>query len=164
MWNSAGGAGHAHVLMMTSARMRSGLDKRIAQAGRTAPVVTDERDALEVELPQQRDQIRRVAVEAVRVFARGLLGQAEADHVGDHDAVAGLHQRRNEIAVQEAPGRIAVQQDDRVARAFVDVVHAPAVDPREPRCIRPLLSDMRWEIERRHRGGGRGIVHVDAEY
>jgi hypothetical protein len=57
---------------------------------------------------------------------------------GHDDAPAGGGQRRDEVAVEEPPGRVAVEQDDRTAGALVDVVHAPAVDPREARSVRPL--------------------------
>ena len=69
-------------------------------------------------------------IEAVRLLAGRLLGQAEADHVGDDDAVSRVHQRRDDVAVEETPGRIAVQQQDGIAGALIDVMHPPAIDPR----------------------------------
>jgi hypothetical protein len=66
----------------------------------------------------------------VRLLAGRLLGQAEADHVGDDDPVSGVHQRRDDVAVKETPGRIAVQQQDGIAGPFIDVVHPRAIDPR----------------------------------
>jgi len=75
------------------------------------------------------------------VFSRRLFGEAKSDHVGHDHAIAGLHERWDDFTLQKPPGRIAVQQNDRIAAAFVDVVHAPAVDARGVWRIRPLLSD-----------------------
>ena len=130
VWNSAGGVGHAQVLMTVSARTRSGIAHREAQAGRPTPVVADHRQALQIQLADQARQVRDMPVEAVRLLAGRLLGQAEADHVGDDDAVSRIHQRRDDVAIEEAPGRIAVQQQDGIAGALIDVMHPPAIDPR----------------------------------
>src|SRR5262249_33587249 len=46
-------------------------------------------------------------------------------------------------------GGIAVQQHDRITRALVDVVHAPAVHARKARPIRPLRKDGFGQRQRR---------------
>ena len=64
--------------------------------------------ALQIQLADKACQVRDMPVEAVRLLVGRLLGQAEADHVGDDDAVSRVHQRRDDVAVEESPGRIAV--------------------------------------------------------
>ena len=71
---------------------------------------------MQIELADKARQVRDMPIEAVRLLAGRLLGQAEADHVGDNDAVSGLHQRRDDVAIEKTPGRIAVQQQDRDRR------------------------------------------------
>ena len=115
--------------------------QRAGQAGWTAPVVADHGDAGEVELADQRDEIGGMAIERVGVLAGGFFREAEADHVGDDDAAAGRHDRADDIAVEKAPGGVAVQQHDGIALAFVHVVHAPAVDLREAWRVRPFVAD-----------------------
>jgi len=112
-----------------------------AETGRPAPVVAHEGDAGEIEAAQQRGESGDVAVETVGILARWLLRQPEADHVRDDDAMPRPGEWADEIAIEEAPGRIAVQQHDRIARAFIDVMHAPTVDAGEARPIRPLRAD-----------------------
>jgi hypothetical protein len=103
--------------------------------------VADESDAGDIEAAQQRGEIGDMAVEAVRVFPRRFLREPEADHVGDDHAVPRPGERGDEIAIKKAPGRIAVQQHDRIAAALVHVVHAPAVHAGKARLIRPLRAD-----------------------
>ena len=111
---------------------------REAEAGRAAPVVAHDREAAQIKLTDKAGEIGDVPVEAVRMLARWLLGQAEADHIGDDDAVSRLDQGRNNPAVEEAPGRVAVQQQNGIARALIDIVHSPAVDPGVARRVGPL--------------------------
>src|SRR5262249_36791042 len=116
-----------------------GLGERKAETGRAAPIVTDHGGVAQVKLPQQARQVRDVAIEGVGLLADGLLGQPEADHVRNDYAPAGRSQRLDGSTVQKAPGRIAVQENDRVAFALIDVVHAPTVDALEFRLVWPLL-------------------------
>ena len=125
--------------MTVSARTRSGIAHREAQASRAAPVVADHHQALQIKLADETRQIRDVSIEAVRLLAGRFLGQAEPDHVGDDDTIACIHQRRNHIPVEESPGRITVQQQDRIAGALIDIMHPPAIDPRVAGRERPLL-------------------------
>ena len=56
----------------------------------------------------------------------GLVGAAEADQVRDHHPMPGAGQHRDHLAVQVAPGRLAMQQQDR-GRAVVRVVRPVGV-------------------------------------
>ncbi len=120
--------------------------QREAEAGRAAPIVADQRDALEIELAQQRREIGDMAVETMRVFPRRLLRKPESDHVGDDHAAPGRRQRFYEIAIEKAPGRVAVQQHQRIAGSLVDVVHAPAVHAGEVRPVRPQRTDRLGQV------------------
>src|SRR5262249_3851974 len=62
-----------------------------------------------------------------------LVGAAEAEMVGHDRSVARLDERRDEVAIEGAPGRVPLHQDHwtDLARALVDVVH-PAAFPVEP--------------------------------
>src|SRR5262245_7883044 len=71
-----------------------------------------------------------MAVEAVPVAIRRLVGAPEAREVRTDDPVPGLHQRGEHLAVEERPGRLAVEADDRFAvlRALVHIVQPQTVD------------------------------------
>ena len=58
-----------------------------------------------------------------------LVRPAVADQIGRHDAHPPLHQHRDHPAVEEAPGRLAVHQQDQrtVGRARFHVVNAEAL-------------------------------------
>ena len=94
---------------------------------------------VQVELPQQARQVRDVAVKSMGLFADGLFGEAEPDHVRNDDAPARGGQRLHEFAVQKSPCRVAVQENHRVAGTLVNVVHAPAVDALKSRLEWPFL-------------------------
>ncbi len=89
---------------------------------------------MEVERLQQRVEALDVAVEPVGLLARRLVRAAKAEMVGDDRAVAVRNERPDEIAVEEAPGRVAVEEHDgaAIAGALVHVVHPPF------RCVEPL--------------------------
>jgi hypothetical protein len=71
-----------------------------------------------------------MSIEAVRQLAGRFLREAELNHVGEDDTVPGVYQRRNDVAVEESPSRIAVQELDRITGILIDVMHPPAIDPR----------------------------------
>jgi hypothetical protein len=79
-------------------------------------------------------------IETMRLLPGRLLGQAEADHIGDDDAVTCVDQRPDNVTVEEAPSWVAVQQQDGVADALIDVMHSPAVDPGVARGEGPLRA------------------------
>ena len=93
--------------------------------------------------------------EAEIVFARGPFGKPEADVVWRDYPMTGVLKTRNEFAVEERPGRIAVQQQHRIAFAFVDIVHAMAVDPHEPAFERKVFTNFRRQRGRRRVVGNR---------
>ena len=69
-----------------------------------------------------------VAVVGVPAAVGRLVRAAEAGVVGADHALPGRHQRRQHLAVEVGPGRLAVEADDRVALALVHVVQPQAVD------------------------------------
>ena len=69
-----------------------------------------------------------VAVVRVPVALGRLVGAAEAGVVGHDHAVPAVDQRPDHLPVEVRPGRLAVEADDRVARALVEVVQPQPVD------------------------------------
>jgi hypothetical protein len=63
-------------------------------------------------------------------LAHGLVGFPETDQVRRDDAMTELREPGDHVSIEEGPGRLSVQQENRwgSARPFVDVVHAKAVD------------------------------------
>ena len=86
------------------------------QPDRPAPVVDDERRVAHVEVLEQRGGHRDVAVVGVPVALDRLVRAAEAHEVGQDHAVAGVAHRREHVAPQVAPGRLAVPHHHRAAR------------------------------------------------
>jgi len=91
-----------------------------------------------------------VALVGVQEAIRWLVGLAEADEVDGHAAVPGCHQRWDGVAVQVAPRRVAVHQQDRlagrlrrIARALVDVVHSQSGAP--------VVARLDFDVVRRER-------------
>ena len=56
----------------------------------------------------------------------GLVAFSEADQIGREHAEASLHQRRDHLAIEERPARLAMEQQDGrgIARPLVDVMLA----------------------------------------
>ena len=111
---------------------------REAQAGWSAPVVAHHCQTAQIELADKASEVGNMPIETMRLLTGRFLGQAEADHVGDDDAVSRIDQRRDHATIEEAPGWIAVQQHDGIAGTLIDIVHPPAVDPGVARCEGPL--------------------------
>ena len=66
---------------------------------------------------------------AVIDLVHRLVGAAEVEQVGRHDARAGGREHRNHLAVEVATRRVAVQAQEhalRIARVFVEVGHPQA--------------------------------------
>ena len=101
-----------------------------AQPDQAAPVLANEGDAAQVEAFEEKGA-HPVDVALVRVVlaAHRLVRAPEAHQVGRHPAVPGLHEERDHLAVEEAPGGLAVQHQNRggVARPLVDGVDAQAL-------------------------------------
>jgi hypothetical protein len=113
------------------------------------PVVANQRNPRQIELPHERGQIGRVAVERMVLLPCRLLRESETDHVRHDHPPSGCDERRDHVPIEKSPGRVAMKQDDRIALPFVHVMHPPAVHIGEPRTIRPLGPD-----------GGRNFVDV----
>jgi hypothetical protein len=92
--------------------------------------VHHEHDAVaDAERREQRIEILPVLDESIasRPAAVELLGVAHADQVG-RDAPAAGGEVRDHVPPEVGRRRVAVQEDDRVALADLDVGHAPAAD------------------------------------
>ncbi len=74
------------------------------------------------------EPLDRAVVQVVRVVldAGWLVGAAEAEVVG-RDHAADLRERRDQLPVQERPGRLAMEQENGRALAFRDEVHPEPV-------------------------------------
>ena len=100
---------------------------RPAQPDRAAPVLDDDRGAGEVEAVEDAGDLLDVAVVAVPVEIGRLVGAPEAGEVRTDHPVAARHERRQHLAVQVRPRRLAVEADDGATRTLVEVVHPEAV-------------------------------------
>src|SRR5689334_905996 len=102
--------------------------------------MTNKHDPAQIKLAHQRNQIRRMTIERMRVLPRWLGGQAKANHIGNDDAPTGIHDRTDHVAIEETPCGIAMQEHHRVALRFVNIMHAPAIDVRVVRSVGPLAT------------------------
>jgi hypothetical protein len=103
-----------------------GVDRQ-RQADEPAPILHDERDALELQALDQPQHEVAMKVKAVVRVVHGLVGAAEAVEVGRDDATAARDEHRDHASIQEAPRGLAVQAQNRVlrvARAGIDVRRA----------------------------------------
>src|ERR671915_463293 len=112
-----------------------------------APVVGDEGHVAQVELVDHRERVLHVALERVRGQARRLLGAAEAHVVVGDAAVAGGAQLGERLAPQEAPGGVAVEEQQRrsVRGSLVDVVEAGPAGPEVTRLEREGATEVAVE-------------------
>jgi hypothetical protein len=69
-----------------------------------------------------------VAVVRVPVEVGGLVGAAEAGVVGGDAAEAGVAHRRDHLAPEKRPGRLAVEEDDWLPLPLVEVGQPQPVD------------------------------------
>jgi hypothetical protein len=101
-----------------------------SQADQTSPVLADQRDVVQVERVEER-RAHPLDVPRIRVVGAigWLVGAPEPDEVGCNAAQPGGHERRDHLAVQEAPRRFAVHQEHDPAGAgtLVEVVHPEVV-------------------------------------
>jgi hypothetical protein len=99
---------------------------RPATPDRPAPVLDHQCQALETE--REHEPLDDLGMRRGReVVAGRRFGEAEAGIV-QRDAAEPVAQPLDDVAVQERPGRVAVQQEERRAGAFVDVVDLRADD------------------------------------
>src|SRR5208282_4281091 len=108
--------------------------QRGPNALRAAPVLPDDDETAQLELVDQRNQIGDVMRERKRCVDARMVGIAGAYPVGNHDPIAGAGERADEIAIEESPSRVSVQEQywTRVASALVDIGHVAAVDTNRP--------------------------------
>src|SRR5204863_67800 len=84
----------------------------------------DECAALELALLDEIQQEPAMEVECIERFVLRLVGAPEADQVRCHHPCAARDEVRNHLPVEIAPGRLAVQAEERaLALAFVDVIN-----------------------------------------
>jgi hypothetical protein len=103
---------------------------RQGQPEQSAPVLTHEQDAIQLQPLDESHQHRAVPVERVPRGIGRLVRATEANEVGGHHAHTGAGEHRDHVAVQVRPRRIAVQTQlghRGLARALVDVVDAQAI-------------------------------------
>jgi hypothetical protein len=114
--------GQAHVLPMTKAAKRPGWRRRDGEADRAAPVLDHHRQVAEVQ--PQDELLEDIGVLGRReAVARCRRGEAEAGVV-DGDAAVAIAKPLDDLAIEERPGRVAVQKQQRRSAALVDVVEA----------------------------------------
>ncbi len=106
----------------------------------TAPVLADERHGAEVELLHPPRDPVDVALVGVVGAEGGLVRAPEAHEIRSEDAVTRGDEDRDHLPVEEAPGRLAVEEEHRRrgGRALVEVVDAEAIHGRVARCEREL--------------------------
>ena len=124
-------------------------------ADQAAPVLPEERHVLQVEVPQQFAHPGDVAAVGVGVLVHRLVRPAEADQIGHDHTAPGGHQRRDHRAVEVAPHRLAVEEEDGltvaglasgatarvVARGGIDVCHPQAALQREVAGLPRVVGD-----------------------
>src|SRR5579872_3528083 len=104
---------------------RIGMAMRPVKAERRSPVVNHQRDApVECERIEPCIEMLRVIDEAI-LARRGFSRVAHADKIRRETSRA-IAEMRNDVAPQIRRGRIAVQEDDRIAGAYVDIRHLGA--------------------------------------
>ena len=114
------------VFRITRRATRSGRSTASRKPDRPAPVLHDDRRLAQVELVGEPLDRGVVEVVGVVVDLRGLVRATEAEVVRRDDA-RHRSERRDQLPIEERPGRLAVQEQDGVARAFLDVVHPQPV-------------------------------------
>ena len=114
------------VFEITMLRKEIGFSATTPQPNETAPVLAEERALLQAEPLNERGH--RIDVKFVRMHGAidRLVRTAKANKIGRDCAQARCGQQRDHLAIEVAPGRLAVQQqhDLTIARAFVQIVNA----------------------------------------
>src|SRR5438067_5170286 len=99
-----------------------------AQADQSAPVLAEESDVAEIELAQESAHPVEMSLVGVVRAARRLVAAAESRHVGGDRAQPRAGEDRDHLAVEVAPGGLAMEEEHRRTSALVDVVKAKAID------------------------------------
>ena len=90
------------VFITSNWSMRSGILHRQREPEQAAPVLHDQRDALEVQRFDEAHQHRAMEIERVDRIVYRLVGAAEAEQVRCNDAMARGRKDRDHLAVQIA--------------------------------------------------------------
>ena len=100
---------------------------RQGEPDQPAPILADQGDVVEVEPLDEGEERVAVEVEGVDPVLDRLVGAAEAEEIRRHGAVAGGGDEGNELAIEIAPARLAVEAEEdppRCARALVEIMQA----------------------------------------
>ncbi len=110
-------------------RKALGIGHRQGEPDQAAPVPHHQHDVPEVERRDQAEQRVAMEVEGVDRLVRGLVGAAEAREVGRHDPVSGSGEDRDHAPVEVAPGRLAMQAEEGLARRAAPRRHGARRSP-----------------------------------
>ena len=111
---------------------------RQPQPDRTAPVVHHHGRVAQVQSLHQPAHQLDVALVAVPAHVGRLIRAPEPGEVGGDAAMTGLADRRYDLAPQERPRRLAVEEDHRRP--------VPVLDVREPQSVRLALARLEREL------------------
>jgi hypothetical protein len=127
-----------------------GMLHRQSQSDRSAPIVHHYRRGAQIELLQQRRDRLGVPVIAVPIQPHRLVRAAESGQVGRDAPVARVTNRRDHLAPQKRPCRLAVAEDHRFAVALVEMGQAQPVElavARREGEIRKSVQQLVWGAE-----------------
>lgn len=96
---------------------------RDIETDRTTPVLDHEQEPVQVEVIDELSDDAGVLVRGCSRIPRD--GPRARSPDIDRDASESVLQARDDLAIQKAPCRVAVQQQDRDTGAFVDVMDPP---------------------------------------
>src|SRR5712692_468552 len=103
--------------------------QRCPHSLRSPPVLTDDDKTAELELVQQRHQIRNVMRQGERGIHGWMVRVARPHPVRDDHTIASFGQWLEEVTIEETPGRVPMQQEHGPCRllAFVYIGYRAAV-------------------------------------
>ena len=119
---------------------------RQGQPEQAAPVLDHQGDFLQIELFDQAQQRVAMKVEGVVVVRHRLVRAAEPEEVRRHHPRPRGKKDGDHLAVEEAPGGLAVQAEEgvsRVLRALVDPRHAQAGEARQVGLVLRRVGEVR---------------------
>ena len=119
---SDGGTISANAVKQADLFDAPGMLNRQGSRNRSSPVLADKGNVVQVQLLDQGNQIVDMGFERVLAILGGF-AFTEAHVVGNNDSPT-LCEYWNELAIDVSPGWLAMQENNRVATAFVNVVHA----------------------------------------
>ncbi len=129
-----------------------GVPHRVVEPEPRAVVVQYERHVAQAQFLDERVEVAGVLEPPV--FDPRLVRAPVTDQIGG-DAAAERREMRNDVAPDVGRGRITVQQEDRVPRTRLDIVHARSEHLHEVRGVRVVSRDVLLGRRRRRRRRGR---------